>query len=141
MNRVVQFAVGKPRKIVEIRGNALGFFEMEGDDEPVGAGLEIVFHVSEERRFARVCRRRPCRSSRPTCAPICSPLIAVICGSVKDLRPSARISRSAAVSSGRGGRSLRGGRRFEQTESRSAKTARWMRPGMALVYRKLQCKL
>ncbi len=43
-----ELAVGEPGKIVEVGGNAGGFFDVEGDDEAVGAGLEIVADFGEE---------------------------------------------------------------------------------------------
>src|SRR5579859_7264212 len=45
---VVELAIGKPRKIVEVSGNARGFFDVEGNDQAVSAGLKTVADFGEK---------------------------------------------------------------------------------------------
>src|SRR5216110_1556350 len=45
---VVQLAVREPGNIVEVGGNAGGFFDVKGYDQAVSAGLEVVAHLGEE---------------------------------------------------------------------------------------------
>src|SRR5580658_604768 len=44
---VGEFAVGKPRKIVEVDRNARRFFELEGYGDAFAAGLEGVVHLGK----------------------------------------------------------------------------------------------
>ena len=46
-NRIVQFAVGEPGNVVEVRGNPLRFIDMERDHQSIDARLEVVFHMRE----------------------------------------------------------------------------------------------
>jgi hypothetical protein len=57
VNRVVEFAVGKPRQVVEIRRHPLGFVEMKRHDDSIGARLKIVFHMREDARLHQLIRR------------------------------------------------------------------------------------